>query len=245
MKVLTISKIAACAFLLGGAAKAADLPQRSPAPMPYPVAQAYDWTGFYAGVHAGYTWGTDRTVEFLTANGAFTGLQYRYTANSVLGGVHAGYLYQFNRFVLGLEIGADITRAKGGFIDPPNLPALNPGGSGHLTNTWRASVQAKVGYAMGRFMPYLTGGAVFADMKYRYSNGTTGVIEVTKSNRIAYTLGAGISYAINKNWRASLEYKHTDFGDFFYASQVAFPGLLTGRQTPRFSTVKAKLSYRF
>jgi opacity protein-like surface antigen len=45
---------ASAAILLTGGATAADLPLKAPAALP---SAAYDWTGFYVGVHEGYAWG--------------------------------------------------------------------------------------------------------------------------------------------------------------------------------------------
>jgi outer membrane immunogenic protein len=244
MKTLKVSVFAALGLLAASGVQAADLPQRIAAPMPY-APPVFTWTGFYAGVHGGYSWGRDETAEFFTATGAFTGLSWSYPANTFLGGVHAGYGYQMGSVVLGVEADADLTNARGGFTDPTNLAVGNPGGAGTLRNAWRASVRGKIGYAAGRFMPFVTGGLAFANLKYIYTNPLTRIEEKTESVRTGYTIGAGVSYAFTNNWRATLEYRYTDFGSFRYSSVTAFPGLLTGRQKPRFNTIRAGLSYKF
>ncbi|MCC2096379.1 MAG: porin family protein [Hyphomicrobiales bacterium] len=244
MKVRKVAAFAAFGLLLATGAQAADLPQRIEAPAPY-APPVFTWTGFYAGAHVGYSWGRDQTTEFFTATGAFTGLFWKYPANTVLGGLHVGYGHQIGSLVLGVEADADLANARGGFTDPTNLAVGNPGGAGTLRNAWRASIRGKLGYAAGRFMPFVTGGVAFANLKYIYTNPLTGIEEKTESVRTGYTVGAGVSYAFTNQWRATLEYRYTDFGAFRYASQTAFPGLLTGRQQPRFSTVKAGISYKF
>src|SRR5689334_10366611 len=62
-------------------------------------AQEADWTGFYAGVHADYLWG-EPTVEgnSPTIDPDIDGFG---------GGAAAGFNYQFDQFLLGVE--ADIT----------------------------------------------------------------------------------------------------------------------------------------
>src|SRR5262249_31682577 len=45
--------------LIGTPAFAADMPVKAPPPAPAPV---YSWTGFYAGLNAGWSWGKDDTT---------------------------------------------------------------------------------------------------------------------------------------------------------------------------------------
>ncbi|MGE3246081.1 MAG: outer membrane protein, partial [Beijerinckiaceae bacterium] len=209
------------------------------APEPPPVLQERQqgsWTGVYAGLHAGYSWGTDKTAEFLTANGLFTGLAWAYKANSVVGGVHAGAMYEANRVVVGLEGEFELADTRGGFVDP--------GGAGFLTNKWRASVRGKAGYSFGRILPFFTFGAAFANLRYDYTNWVGPITETTSSNRIGYTIGMGVSYKVTDSVLASIEYRFTDFGAFYYPSQTAFP-ILTGRQHPRFNTLRSSVSYKF
>ena len=56
--VLRTAGLSALALLLDGsfiAAKAADMAVKAPPPA---ILAAYDWSGFYAGGHIGYAWGT-------------------------------------------------------------------------------------------------------------------------------------------------------------------------------------------
>lgn len=216
---------------------AADILRGTIAPPSPPLMQAEaGWTGIYVGVQAGYSWGRDRTTEFLTANGAYTGFSWRYNADSALAGVHAGALYEARRVVVGVEGELEFVNARGGFTDPI--------GAGKLTNTWRASIRGKAGYSFGRVLPFVTFGAAFLNMKYDYTNFAGPIVETTEQVRTGYTIGAGMSYAFTKNILAGIEYRFTDLGNFYYDSRTAFPGL-TGRQNPRFSTIRSSVSYKF
>src|ERR1700678_413759 len=107
-------------------ALAADLPVYTKAPPP----ALYDWTGFYAGANAGYSWGqwsanSNQGIFNFESPAANPRL------NGGLGGIQAGYNKQFaNPWVLGIE--ADIQgtgeKASQGWIDPGVAPTTCPPG---------------------------------------------------------------------------------------------------------------------
>ena len=62
MKYRLLGTAALTTLCLSLPALAADLPARV-TKAPALVSPAYDWSGFYLGVHAGYTFGEDDTVS--------------------------------------------------------------------------------------------------------------------------------------------------------------------------------------
>jgi outer membrane immunogenic protein len=105
MRLLPVSLVSAGAILASvGTALAADPVVYEPAPAPEVIA-AYDWGGVYVGIQGGYGWADlddDEDIDFfvddssLDLDGGFLG-------------VYAGYNYQWDNFVLGIE--ADINKA--------------------------------------------------------------------------------------------------------------------------------------
>ena len=75
-----------------------------------PVFVAYNWTGFYVGLNAGAAWGggCDNVSPFFPGIGTgWQGIGCGGGGNaSFIGGAQAGYNYQINQFVIGVE--ADI-----------------------------------------------------------------------------------------------------------------------------------------
>lgn len=94
--------------LLSGSALAADLPSRAKAPLA-PFAPAFSWTGFYMGVQAGGSWG-DVSHSITLIGPAFNS---KSRPNGFVGGIHAGYNYQINQFVVGLEGDIEVANGKG------------------------------------------------------------------------------------------------------------------------------------
>jgi outer membrane immunogenic protein len=67
-------------------------------------------------------------------------------------------------------------------------------------------VRGRLGYAFDRFMPYVTGGGAFGDIKTSISGVDT------TTTRAGWTLGGGVEFAIAGPWTAKVEYLHVDLG---------------------------------
>jgi len=96
MRRLGLALLASTAFV--GAAAAADIQAARPvykAPVLAPV-PVYNWTGFYVGVNAGYSWGQQDNSISGTAVGTNK-------VNGFIGGGQIGYNWQVNQIVFGLE----------------------------------------------------------------------------------------------------------------------------------------------
>jgi outer membrane immunogenic protein len=179
---------------LSGAAAAADLPV---APAPYyksPVyAPAYNWSGFYLGINGGGGWGRSTW----STTGSFD------TSGGLIGGT-VGYNYQMNQVVLGVEGDIDWANISGS----TNTGCTAVGGTGCTTgDNWLSTVRGRLGYAADRFMPYITGGAAFGDVKAS-GPGLTG----TDTTNAGWTLGGGIEFAIAGHWTAKAEYLYVNLG---------------------------------
>ena len=131
------------AMALAGMALAADLPGRGPPPvyLPPPV---FTWTGFYAGLNAGYTFGGSNSVDVATASAvaisagsqplpdaiAASATDVLSLSNSrFIGGGQVGYNLQFaNSWLVGIE--ADIqgtgARSSAGAIVIAPITGVSP-----------------------------------------------------------------------------------------------------------------------
>jgi outer membrane immunogenic protein len=226
--------VAASLSCLASPIQAADLPVYKAPPPAMPM--LYSWSGFYIGGQVGYAWGRDHTYETLTSTGAFTGFEWRYDMNSVVGGLFAGANYQVGATVFGLEADIEAAGNKGGFYDPP--------GAGDTNIKWQGSVRGRLGFAADNVLFYATGGLAYADISHTYTEVFTPVSETTRGTRVGWTAGVGIDYAMTQNLLARVEYRYADYGSYKYDSLTAFPGL-TGEQSPVVNTVRLGLAYKF
>lgn len=223
MKRVLLSGVALAALV--GSASAADIPrrvERAAAPVPY-VAAVYNWTGFYAGINAGWGWGTG-SLSGPPPSGDLEG------SGGVIGGT-LGYNWQNNQFVFGVETdlawsGIETDRRCGGGL------------TCNVSNDWLGTVRGRVGLAFDRFMPYVTGGLAYGDVSASVT-GTPGASET----QFGWTLGAGMEYAINGPWTAKLEYLYVDLGDFACGTRCG----TAGPDNVEFQShiVRAGLNYRF
>ncbi len=216
MKKLLLS--AAALALAAGSALAADLPNRKapayiPPPPPPPM-----WTGFYAGVNAGY--GFDASQNVNVANGAVlidatgragassagAGGLFPVNTDGFLGGGQVGYNWQFNRFVLGLEADIQGFASNSGGVA---TNSVNATGVGALTiqsalqvnksTDYLGTVRGRVGFLFTpTFLVYATGGLAYGG--------------VNSSTQIFQGFGPTIPAGLTPGWGASGSYSDTRVG---------------------------------
>ena len=80
------------------------------------------------------------------------------TSGGLVGGT-VGYNYQYDRAVFGVEGDIDWANINGG-----TTTAGCPLGC-QTKDTWLSTVRGRLGYAAGRFMPFVTGGGAFGDIR--------------------------------------------------------------------------------
>jgi outer membrane immunogenic protein len=265
--------VAAMIALFGiGSASAADLAARTYTKAPAYVDPGYDWTGFYIGGNLGYSWGRSRDTSTLSdsAGTALFSSAGSSNLNGVVGGGQAGYNWQSQGWVWGLETDIQGTGESGsraftcgiGICTPPVggfLALVLPGPA--VTETlnqkidWFGTVRGRVGVlATPKVLFYATGGLAYGEVA---SSGTiatpAGVSSAfsTNSTRAGYTVGAGVEGVIGGNWTAKLEYLYVDLGRVSGSFATVIPALGTGTLVSSFSSrvtdnvLRVGVNYKF
>jgi outer membrane immunogenic protein len=215
----------------GELAHAADLPtSAAPAPPAARVAPsrpaAIDWTGFYAGAHGGLGYDHYGFKYFVDLPGAaFTGTN-GIDAFGPLLGLQVGFNYQIPSSVLplvdhlpgGLVVGVEIDNSWSGVYGDTTGSGVPPTTQGTVTFGGRlvnvGTARLRIGYAIDRFLFYVTGGFLYGVNKNWYSLRTStgfqaaGVSTDVRSGAPLYVgaLGIGVEYAITSNWTVRAEY---------------------------------------
>ena len=106
-------------------------------------------------------------------------------------------------------------------------------------NRWFGTARGRIGYAFDRWLPYLTGGAAFANLKA----GITPGFGTVSSTEIGWTAGVGFEYGFLGNWSAKIEYLYADLGTFPCGTPcgVAVPNDVSFKE----NVIRAGLNYRF
>jgi outer membrane immunogenic protein len=222
--------LAATVALISGVAGAADIPVQRPAPAP---AQAYapppylDWSGVYVGVNGG--WEQGRSHFDFDGLGASSG---RFGASGWQAGGTAGFNYQLGHMVLGVESDIDWSNLSGSTACPVT------GLTCQTQNNWLGTARGRVGYAVDRFLPYVTGGLAVGDINANVAN----VGSATTTN-VGWTAGLGVEYAISKNWSTKVEYLHVNLGSFDCGSACSATPPVNVRLNE--DLMRAGLNYKF
>ncbi|GGG34222.1 membrane protein [Chelatococcus composti] len=225
MKKILLAGVAAAGLIASGAAAfAADLPSRNVAPVaPAPVLPIFTWTGFYAGVNAGYGWG-----EFSKAPGFDD-------PDGFVGGAQIGYNYQIGQFVVGLETDIQYSDLSGK-TRPVTFADGNVGvGRGEVE--YFGTVRGRIGAAFDRALIYVTGGLAYGETKFRGLDTTAGLSFSKSKTTAGWTIGGGLEYAFTDNITAKAEYLYVDLGDNRYYG--------ANKAETKFSVVRAGLNYKF
>jgi outer membrane immunogenic protein len=223
MKRLCLTVIGLVA--LTGAAVAADLARPQPVPY-YPKAAVfappYSWTGFYVGINGGGAFGS--------SNWDSTGS--RNISGGLVGGT-VGYNYQFGQVVTGLE--GDIDWAD---INGSTTNACPPGCK--TSDTWLATARGRLGYAADRFMPFVTAGAAFGDIRASAPGFAS-----SSATKTGWTVGGGLEAALTTNWTAKVEYLYVDLGSFNCGLVCSAGASATDKVSFNANLLRAGVNYKF
>jgi outer membrane immunogenic protein len=224
------------AVVTASAATAADMaPRYTKAPVAVAV---YNWTGFYIGGNAGYSWGRSSTDASFYNNATNVLLATGNTAfdmNGWVAGGQLGYNWQSGSWVFGLEGDIQGTGQKGSgaftcagpicsagntAIAPLTLAPVNVAFSQKLE--WFSTIRGRVGYTFTpTVLGYVTGGAAIGGVNTNgvitgfAANGAASAAAFSGSEtRVGWTVGAGLEASLGGNWTGKIEYLYMDFGKY-------------------------------
>ena len=183
-------------------------------------AAPWNWTGFYVGINGGYGFGRSSWTNVGGTTGDFN-------VSGALAGGTIGYNLQTGLWVWGLE----------GDVDASWIKGTDATICCETKNDWLATARGRIGYAMDRWLPFLTGGAAFGDVNMTPVGGAS---ETT--TKIGWTAGGGLEYAFQGAWSAKVEYLYADLGKA--SCDVATCGVATD-VTFKTSIVRGGINYHF
>lgn len=177
-----------------------------------PVQAGDDWSGPYVGVIGSYST-NDLDASALKIDGkAVPGTTQSTNVDGGLFGIQAGYGKQIGQFYVGAE-----TDWQWGDLDHD---IANAGGLFHTTYSMDqiGTLRGRVGYIVGNFMPYVTGGvAVEHGSIGAYIPGYD-LSASASSWDVGYAVGGGLEWRPFEHLSFKIDALYTDFGEHSLAS---------------------------
>ncbi len=215
---------------LGALAVSPSLAQ-PPALPPAVAAAVFNWTGFYAGVNAGYSWGQGDFTYQEPGFGTFglpvviSGSQH---IDGPVGGLQAGYNLQVApNFVVGVETDFDWTGEKGSNSFSFNYGTPFEGATGTLSGTvkakldWLGTTRFRAGALVTpNLLAFVTAGFAYGHVSVSGSFTDTGCTPACSWSfsggqvRTGVAAGAGLEGTIPSlpAWTWRVEYLYVDLG---------------------------------
>jgi outer membrane immunogenic protein len=219
---------------------AADLAPRIYSKTPALADPGYDWSGFYVGVNAGGAWETFRSRTTTDFNPAPLGGPPVYNisnppedvaalavagaqnlrGSSFAGGGQAGYNWQRDRLVFGVEADMNYVHLRG--ADSRTVPYPILGGifsmtvGSQSTTDWLFTLRPRVGFACNNWLFYGTGGLALTELRgnFGFTDTLGPAIETASISQIkaGWTVGGGMEVGLGRRWTLKAEYLYVDFG---------------------------------
>jgi outer membrane immunogenic protein len=222
-----------------------------------PWAQAYasatppaalNWTGVYVGVNGGYGVGRNEFRQFDDFGGGAFDASFAPSTIGPKGGLfggQAGYNWQMNSIVLGIEGDAQWSDMQ----ETACGPDCSVDGAGIVSQKlkWFATARARLGWAMPSWMVYATAGAAWGGIDETDTLGLTpGTVSATSFSqaRGGWTAGGGLELRLWEGWTGKLEYLHLDLGSTTNVAPGVPPETLTTTSQIRSDIVRVGLNYK-
>jgi outer membrane immunogenic protein len=249
MKKYLVAGVSLLAGVMSAASvMAADMPVKAYKATP---AEIFNWTGFYIGGTLGGG-SIDPKNLFTTVDNSATGnigifnggvpendaaaravANQKLSGSTFLGGLHAGYNWQFGHVLAGVEGDATLMNYNKSVVSTGILPGgLFGGGTLQAVNSFAArdlfTLRGRLGLTADRLLVFATGGVAFAnlDMESRntWVNNTFEIDHSLNGLRTGYVVGGGLEYAMLSNWLLRVEYQHVQFGTVSGTSEALLAG---------------------
>lgn len=192
----------------------------------YAPPPVYDWTGLYIGVNGGWSSGRTHWVsEPDLTDGADT------KSAATVGGTIGYNAQTMGQWVIGEEFDFNWRRSQF------NIPAATCGPACTLQSNWFATARLRAGYAIDRFLPYVTGGLSMGDFDAFGVGQPTGVMRSVSFN---FAAGAGLEVALYGPLSGKIEYLYVNHSRIDCMAACSGPVHLQ----PTENVVRVGLNYR-
>lgn len=167
------------------------------------------WTGFYGGISLGGNFSSadihSNHLGFVNPDGT---CNTDSSIDSFFPGVQFGYLHQFkSNIVLGVEGDFTYNTQNRENITCPCPTFLQATDHFRVENLLQGSLRGRLGYAIGKLLPFVSVGVSFADMGIKYTNEVSNSYNKS-ATQAGWLAGAGLEWGFSDNLSVRAEYYH-------------------------------------
>lgn len=261
--------VVAGVFLISSIASAADVNRGHIMATKSSASLPFSWDGVYIGGNFGTGIGDQSGVRnSQTVTGGLAGVIGTIPGDNnsrMRGWVYGGQIgvnKQFGAIVTGIEAEFDWSTIKANAAAASSSPATAASSQSAQDLKWLGLVQARLGVAAGRFMPFVSGGVAFGkvqtDVATQATNfGITCLVGCgsaqNSATKTGWTIGGGLEAALDRNWSFKAQYNYVDLGSV--SGSYAGTGTTFGPGTTsssfaynsdyKFHIIKTAINYRF
>jgi outer membrane immunogenic protein len=181
----------------------------------------HSWAGPYVGLHIGGAGGgenDDQSVYYPAGGGGPPPpppppvIADSFSVGGFIFGAHAGYNYQVNQLVLGVEGDIDGATLSGNQNFSYQAGAF--AGNYKFNSDVQGSLRLRGGLAWDQWLFYATGGLALARGNIHVTGINAGApVDSSGSNlHTGWTLGGGGEYAFTAHWIGRVEVRYSNFG---------------------------------
>jgi outer membrane immunogenic protein len=217
--------LAAAVLALSATAMA---PGRAEADGPGKISRPYIWSGFYIGGHVGHGWGEEvwslpEPIPNTTFFGS-AGLPDQ-SPSGLLAGGQIGVNFQIGPWVFGVE-----GKVSWADLEDNSTRVLSSVATADFRSRveYLGDVTARLGYTIQpTVLLYLKGGVAFdssrLDSALTILSQTSATVTL-QQDRIGWTIGGGVEWALAGPWSFKIEYQYMDFGSDTDNATFTVPG---------------------
>jgi outer membrane immunogenic protein len=181
------------------------------------AAPASDWSGFYVGIHGGYSW-TDTGWEFRDIGWAnlAPGDRVDFEHHGGVFGAHVGVNHQIGSWVIGGEL------SYSGLDSDENKKSqffLGEDFEAGIDSLFLAT--GKIGYAYDKWLAYVKGGYANARVDVFYDDNIVPDFIADGNRRVSgWTVGGGLAVMLSPNILVGVQYDFVDLGDEEFSERI-------------------------
>jgi outer membrane immunogenic protein len=165
------------------------------------------WSGGYIGAHVGGAWGD---VSVKDIDGGVDPGPFKYSSSGAFGGGTAGYNWQFDSIVLGIEGDLGYLGLQGDSKIASSDPAYHQDLT--LDGGLYGDITGRAGIAVGDTLIYGKGGFAFFDGEANQASTKPWYQATGTGTFSGWVAGGGIEHFVTPNISIKAEYLHFDFG---------------------------------